>query len=105
MAMADGVNGAVKAYVRRMFAESGAGMKALLLDPATVRAVCVPSCQGVVSQLTLPLLALPGPLSDGHCQRSLLPDGAPAERGASAVPKTPALSRLRRRGLGKSPAV
>lgn len=37
--MADGVNGAVKAYVRRMLAECGAGMKALLMDSATVRLV------------------------------------------------------------------
>jgi hypothetical protein len=35
--MSDGVNGAVKAYVRRMMAECGAGMKALILDAATVR--------------------------------------------------------------------
>ncbi len=35
--MADGLNGAVKAYLRRMLAECGAGMKALLLDASTVR--------------------------------------------------------------------
>lgn len=33
----DGMNGAVKAYIRRMLAECGAGMKALLLDTVTVR--------------------------------------------------------------------
>ena len=36
-ALSDGLNGAVKAYIRRMLAECGAGMKALLLDPTTVR--------------------------------------------------------------------
>jgi len=33
----DGLNGAVKAYIRRMLAECGAGMKALILDATTVR--------------------------------------------------------------------
>ena len=36
-AVHDGLNGAVKAYIRRMLAECGAGMKALILDPTTVR--------------------------------------------------------------------
>ena len=33
----DGLNGAVKAYIRRILAECGAGMKALVLDATTVR--------------------------------------------------------------------
>ena len=33
----DGLNGAVKAYIRRMLAECGSGMKALVLDATTVR--------------------------------------------------------------------
>ena len=33
----EGLNGAVKAYLRRMLADCGTGMKALVLDQTTVR--------------------------------------------------------------------
>ena len=35
------INGAVKAYIRRMLFDCGAGMKALVLDSSTVRLGCV----------------------------------------------------------------
>lgn len=63
----DGMNGAVKAYIRRMLAECGAGMKALLLDAVTVRnARCV--------SLPCSSLACTLALVDGHREHGVLAD-------------------------------
>jgi hypothetical protein len=54
----DGLNGAVKAYIRRMLAECGAGMKALILDATTVRDAAARS--GIVAAALPALWALAG---------------------------------------------
>ena len=105
----DGLNGAVKAYIRRMLAECGAGMKALILDATTVRGAaarsgivaaaspfvhsrvaadsfgggCAPASLRYVHQYAGPYAARARfcPLPDGYRERGLLAVGDSSKRG------------------------
>ena len=59
----DGLNGAVKAYIRRMLAECGSGMKALVLDATTVRNA---AAQAALWPRNLPVLFAGAPAHGGR---------------------------------------